>query len=92
MEECISVPYVTFPWLTKNIMQLIRKRNALFQKAKRSKETSHFALYKKIRNRVVNFICSGRRQYFNSLASADNKGNLLNKTRESIQHYNKVIV
>ena len=62
-------------------MQLIRKRNALFQKAKRSKETSHFALY---RNRVVNFICSGRRQYFNSLASADNKENLLNKTRESI--------
>ena len=70
-------------------MQLIRKRNALFQKAKRSKEISHFAQYKEVRNRVVNFVRSGRHQYFNSLASADNKifwksVKLLNKNRESI--------
>ena len=42
-----------------------------------------FAQYKKVRNRVVR---SGRHQYFNSLASADNMKSvkLLNKNRESI--------
>ena len=51
MEECIPCQYLqkkwNLPWLTKNIMQLIRKRKSLFRKAKRSSGKSYFDQYKK---------------------------------------------
>ena len=40
------------PWLTTNIVRHIRKRNTMFQKAKRSKKESHYDQFKKLRNTV----------------------------------------
>ena len=52
MEECIPHRYLqkrrNLPWLTKNIIQLIRKRNVLFRKAKRSMKEVHILQYKKL--------------------------------------------
>ena len=58
MEECIPRRYLrkrrNLPWLSRDILQLIRKRNTLFKKAKRFMKDSHIQQYKKLRNRVVN--------------------------------------
>ena len=46
MEQCIPRHSVrrkhNLPWLTTNIVRHIRKRNTMFQKAKRSKKESHY--------------------------------------------------
>ena len=77
MEQCIPHRYlrqkVNLPWLTKEVIQLIRKRNILYRKAKKSQHLSHFTQYKKIRNKVISLIRYNKMQYFNSLATASNK-------------------
>ena len=93
MEECIPHRYLqkrcNLPWLIKNIMKLIRKHNALFKRAKRTKDHSDFAMYKSFRNRIVKSLRNGKFQYFNSLTNADHKSfwkcvKTLNKNRETI--------
>ena len=41
------------PWLTKEIIQLIRKRNHHFRKAKRSGDRDDNLKFRHVRNRVV---------------------------------------
>jgi len=52
--ECIPIgvgpPRKTLPWLNKNLICAVRKRNQLYNKAK---QTSDFSKYKLARNRVV---------------------------------------
>ena len=92
MEECIPCRYLqrrrNLPWLTKNIVHLIRKRNRLFRKAKRSKRRAHYARYKEARNRIVTLTRNQKQQYFSNLATTDNKNfwksiKLLNKNYSS---------
>ena len=91
MEECIPCRYLqrrrNLPWLT--IIRLIRKRNRLFRKANRSKRRAHYARYKEARNRIVTLMPNQKQQYFNNLATTDNKNfwksiKLLNRNRETI--------
>ena len=70
-------------------MKLIRKRNALFKRAKRTKDHSDLAIYKSFRNRIVKSLRNGNFRYFNSLTNADHKSfwkcvKTLNKNRETI--------
>ena len=57
MEECIPCSTLpnrkNLPWLTKHIIQLIRKRNNLFKRAQRSGDPRDYQSYKEIRNKVV---------------------------------------
>ena len=77
------------PWLTKNIVQHIRKRNNIFQRTKRSKNPTHFAKYKKIRHDVITIVRTAKQNYFDSLTSANSKQfwktfKLVNKQEGSI--------
>ena len=74
-------------WLTINIKKLIRKRNALFRKAKRINKNSDFIHYKAIRNRVVKSLRIGKQ--LNKLAHVDLKHfwkyvKFLNKNKETV--------
>ena len=67
----------------------MRKRNNMFLRAKRSKNPTHFAKYKKIRNNVTTMLRSAKQSYFNSLTSANSKQfwktvKLVNKQQETI--------
>ena len=45
MEQCIPQRYLrkrpNLPWLTKHIIQLIRRRNILFKRAKKTRKATH---------------------------------------------------
>jgi hypothetical protein len=65
MEECI--PKATLPrkrnqpWLTKGLIQAIRRRNILH---KRAKVTGNYSKY---RNKVVNYMRQAKKAYFRKL-------------------------
>ena len=77
MEECIprqNLPKKkNLPWLTKNIVKHMRKRNDIFRKAKKSKLTSHFTKYRRLRNEVTSMLRLAKQKYFSSLMFADTK-------------------
>ena len=93
MKECIPCRQIQWrhnlPWLTKDVIQLIKKRNMLFRKAKRTKVRAHFAQYKTTRNRIVTLLRNKKQQYFNSIMTTDSKTfwktiKMLNRNRETI--------
>ena len=57
METCIPQAVLkarrNLPWLNKSVVQAMRKRNLLFNTAKKSNSTSDWKKYKCIRNKVV---------------------------------------
>ena len=90
MHECI--PSGTIPsrrnraWLTKILIQAIRRRNAPF---KRVKTTGDYTAYKHYRNKVVSYLRSAKFAYFKNLNPMKTKEfwkicKLLNKTASSI--------
>ena len=93
MQECI--PQKTLPprhnllWLSKSLVQLMRKRNQLFSQAKRSKREVDLAKYRKMCNRVFSQLRSAKANYFNRINPHDAKQfwktvNYLNKVKSSI--------
>ena len=68
MDECIPTSILpnrkNLPWLTKDIIQLIRKRNNLFKKAKDSNDPIDLQLFKATRNRVVSKLRSSKQRFF----------------------------
>ena len=77
MEECITQYHLqkkwNLPWITWNIKKLIRKRNVMFRKAKRTNKNSDFTRYKATRNRVVRSLRIGKQLYLSNLAHVDHK-------------------
>jgi len=71
MEECIPCSTLpnrkNLPWLTKHIIQLIRKRNNLFKRAQRSGDPRDYQSYKEIRNKVVSELRTSKQNFFASL-------------------------
>ena len=49
------------PWLSKQIIQAVRHRNALFRRAKSTADSVHFAAYKSARNKVVKLIQAAKK-------------------------------
>ena len=87
MEECI--PHRNLPWLTKNIIQLIRRRNLFFKKTKKSMSEVYIQKYKRLKNKIVSLLRNKKKEYFNTLTTAGNKDfrktiKLLNKNRGTI--------
>lgn len=69
MERCIprcALPRrKNLPWLTKQIIQLMHKRNALLKKSRKSPSLK--SKYKQYRNKVSALIRSAKRKYFRQL-------------------------
>ena len=68
MEECIPKatlpPKRNRPWLTKKLIQAIKRRNALF---KRAKTTGNYSKYQSYRNKVVGYLRQAKKTYFQKL-------------------------
>ena len=66
METCIPQAVLkarkNLPWLTKSVIQAMRKRNLLFNAAKRSNSPSDWEKYKCIRNKVVAMLRQNKKQ------------------------------
>ena len=68
MEECIPKKVLpqrrNIPWLSKTIVQSMRKRNNLY---KRAKKLGSFCQYKKIRNKTTAMLREAKKRYFEKL-------------------------
>ena len=71
MNECIPQRLLpnrhNLPWLSKSLVQLMRRRNMLYGQAKRSGKRSDVEKYKHIRNRVVIQLRNAKSSYFKNL-------------------------
>ena len=78
MEHCIPKRVLpprkrNFPWLNKSLVQLMRKRNDLFQKAKRSSDPISKNQYRHVRNRITCQLRLAKQKYFQNLNPSDAK-------------------
>ena len=71
MEQCIPRSVLlarnNLPWLTKEIIQLIRKRNHHFRKANRSGDRADYLKFRQVRNRVMTELRLAKRRFFANL-------------------------
>ena len=71
MEQCIPRSVLlarnNVPWLTKEIIQLIRKRNHHFRKANHSGDRADYLKFRQVRNRVVTELRLAKRRFFTNL-------------------------
>ena len=84
--SCVLPPRRNRPWLTKRLIQAIRRRNALYRHAK---ATGDYTKYKRYRNKVVNYLRNAKMAYFRKLNPRRTKEfwktcKLLNRTTSSI--------
>ena len=93
MHTCIPQRTLTkrrnVPWITKNVICHIRKRNAVYQAAKRSPSTELTSKYRKLRNKVVKLLRNAKKSYLNNLDVRDKRKfwktvKFLNKQQSSI--------
>ena len=77
MDNCIphSVlkPRKNLPWLTKEIIQAMRKRNYLFRAAHKLGSDAILSKYKAERNKVVTLLRASKTAYFQKLGSSNSK-------------------
>lgn len=66
-------PRRNLPWLSKSLIQLMRRRNTLFSHVKRSNKRSDVEKYKRIRNRVVIQLRTAKSNFFKNLNPRSNK-------------------
>ena len=77
MNRCITTTLLpnrtNLPWLTKSLIQLMRKRNALFRKARDSNDTELWEKYRTVRNRLVSKLREAKSLYFSHLNPSSGK-------------------
>ena len=78
------------PWLTKPIVQAIRKRNALFRATKKCKSSTSYQKYRAAKNKVVALLHLNKTKFFRRLGTASKKDfwkaiKLMNKQESSKQ-------
>ena len=87
MRECVPhrrlPPRHNLPSLSKSLVQLMRRRNMLFSRSKRSKKKSDFERYKKLRNRVTTQLRGAKTSFF-QINPRDTK-----KLWKSVKYLNK---
>ena len=90
MNECIPKKKLpnrkNLPWLTKKPINMIKRRNLLY---KRAKLTGNFSKYRAMRNKVASELRSAKRSYFQRLNPKKSKDfwraiKYLNKQRSTI--------
>ena len=103
MNHCIPQFYLksrkNLPWLSKLVIQAMRKRNTLFRAAKKSQSTATYQKYRAARNRVVALLRLNKKKFFRGLGQSSVKEfwraiKLLNRQETSIpplvDNHNKV--
>ena len=63
----ITVRQKDLPWINNEIRKVMRQRNRLRRKAKKSNNLMHWVKFKQIRNKVVDLLRSAKRNYFSNL-------------------------
>ena len=61
------------PWVSTNLLQLMRKRNCFLRKYNRSKKTEHFVRYKFIRNCVTSEMQKAKKAHLSQMSSSNPK-------------------
>ena len=68
MEQCIPKAVLpqrrNLPWLTKEILQLIEKRNYYFKKAHSNRNSSDLLKFKQLRNKVVSKLRLAKQKFY----------------------------
>ena len=78
MDQCIPKKVLppkkcNLPWLTKSLVQSMRRRNNLFKRAKRASCPSLKAQYKHARNKVTSQLCHAKGKFFSNLDPSNTK-------------------
>ena len=94
MEQCIPRSVLpdrrrNLPWLTKPLLQCIRRKNALYRRVKHSSCVLLHLKYKQLRNRVTSLLRSAKHGYFSSIDPSDTRSfwklvNVLNRRGVSV--------
>ena len=75
MEQCIPKAVLpqkrNLPWLTKEIIQLIRRRNYFYKEARKSGSDDDFQKFKQLRNKVVAELRLAKHAFFSDLQLQD---------------------
>ena len=61
------------PWLSKQVIQAIRKRNALFRRTKKCRSPAVYQKYRAAKNKVTALIRLNKKKFFQSLRTSDAK-------------------
>ena len=61
------------PWVSKNVLRAMRKRNRLYKRAKKTGTVTHMKNYKTLRNKVVAMLRANKKLFFNNLNAASQK-------------------
>ena len=61
------------PWLTKQVIQAIRKRDAIFRRSKKCRSPVIYQKYRAARNKVTALIRLNKKKFFQSLRTSDAK-------------------
>ena len=78
MEQCIPRKVLpsrrhNLPWLNKSLVQYMRRRNLLFQKAKKSCNPTYKTQYKRVRNLIISQLRQEKQKYFHNLNPSNTK-------------------
>ena len=77
METCIPQAVLkarrNLPWLNKQVVQAMRKRNSMFHAAKRSNNPRDWEKYRCVRNKVVALLRRNKKQFLYNLRFASQK-------------------
>ena len=88
MKQCIPQkvlpPRRNLPWLSKSLVQLMRKRNLLFSRAKRTNRKSDLEKYRQTRNRVVSQLREAKCRFLKTINPHSAK-----KFWKAVKHLNK---
>ena len=93
MDTCIPKSMLpdrrSVPWMTKEIVQAIRRRNYFYRKAKHSNSGNYHSKYKNLRSRVITMLRQSKHNFFKNLNPISNKAfwkavRCLNKKTSSI--------
>lgn len=55
------------PWITKTLNILIRKKNRLWRRFKKTQKPEHLNIYRNVRNQTVREITKAKNRYYNSI-------------------------
>ena len=71
MDTCIPKSTLpdrrSVPWMTKEIVQAIRRRNYFYRKAKHSNSGNYCSKYKNLRSRVITMLRQSKHNFFKNL-------------------------
>ena len=94
MEKCIPKGVLPRrknpPWLTKNLLRAMRKRNSLFRRARKTNHPNHWKYFRAYRNKTVSMLRQSKQEFFANNLSISNKKQFwktmkyLNKSQSTI--------